>query len=1077
MLLNLKIIYYIYVFLVSKQELYDKYILNTSKCGASELCLNKLKICGYKKKDNDYRRCISLNLFGKSVLVSELPDEIKNPYLNKFYSAGESWEPHEKLKNVYFEFILDILELAFTNESYNYLYGHAVNSLLLDIGEVKSDIENGKIDISVLRNVKFSNLQEIIFYNYIAYKRDKEVGNGIVLYNSIVKFNGNYNEKMFYSIINEKFFQNKLTNDQIHHIIEYHDDKNLKGLLLSEQENGNFEKRDEFLDIIISGISELNEFLVGYDSTNYKDIIDNLYYDNKSNHNVFEMINNISNFLYNPINIKYNYTKDNNDFIHLTSKLDINSIYGNSTTVAESIYNWIYDYYDSIYTAFINDVDTTNTYDIYYYNNNTLLYNTEQEKESMYLLEKSDFYNSIYSTVISLGINNKNNSYIEESVKLVNELYIYYSLGNYKLKNFDKKNLNDTQEINYEEYINDTFDAVFKENTFKYLIDSDEININYLDDLKNHISQSCELYNNEQVHPMVALSVIELENYYNVVYGKDDDSLNESQYCDGDYEGVIYKLRKFQNNDKDDYNDYDVKNKIIDRNMSELVSNIILNEIIRLNKLDRNENSSNDLRKKGFYQVKFDYKTLSKKISVNDLYETLHRNEDIYGILNIYEEIRNKVNYVIDKINITAEKEADITLYGGIYEKIYKILEKINDQNKKITIANGMKRNKEPEVRLVDALNSMNELYGSYKISRNNLDAFHEINLSSKSKQNIGSYESIFKFDVKFNAPEKIISTDDFKNGFYADKEKDNLNNINQINNYSETLLKLKKIKLNKKYEKNGQFDIYKKDEAINEIIKFINSYYVAIRNPMIYGKCIHQFFDNEQLDKFSKFDEEDQDKIIEQLMNPVDSKLLFKQAINKIIEDLHVEYSNDNKIENIKIQGKIKTESNIEVTVNKSITNDTIQKIINEINKDKEYIMNTSNDYASDLYNEHLNENDFEDINKNKNIIKINDDYKNSLEIINTKFENSFKNEKNSPLNCRVIGKYNTYGEKMTSTCKNNKKEQEQKLEEINLKNKEIIVSFVENPNKRVTTKTRTKTLTKTRTTRRNNTIPTHHK
>jgi len=146
------------------------------------------------------------------------------------------------------------------------------------------------------------------------------------------------------------------------------------------------------------------------------------------------MIKNLSVFSYDIFNIKYDYTKDNDDIITITSKLDINSIYGNSTTVAQSIYNLVYDYYNNIYTYYLNDTNTDDTYNIYYYENITFLYATLQENNAMNMLKNSDFYESVYCTLISLEKNNKNNYYISESVKLVNELYFYYSIGHYELK-------------------------------------------------------------------------------------------------------------------------------------------------------------------------------------------------------------------------------------------------------------------------------------------------------------------------------------------------------------------------------------------------------------------------------------------------------------------------------------------------------------------------------------------------------------------------------------------------------------------------------------------------------------------
>jgi len=55
----------------------------------------------------------------------------------------------------------------------------------------------------------------------------------------------------------------------------------------------------------------------------------------------------------------------------------------------------------------------------------------------------------LYRPLISFGEENKENKYIIESVKLVNELYKYYS-SSYELKPIEKKEINDDTEVNYE---------------------------------------------------------------------------------------------------------------------------------------------------------------------------------------------------------------------------------------------------------------------------------------------------------------------------------------------------------------------------------------------------------------------------------------------------------------------------------------------------------------------------------------------------------------------------------------------------------------------------------------------------
>jgi len=250
-----------------------------SECGASEDCIEKNSLCeyDYDYDKTEYTRCLSSNIFGDSRVFYSLPEDMKNSYLDDFYKAITSMDYSEKIKDLYFEFILDILKLSYNEESYIGLYENVLNSVIVDIKQVKSDIEKGKIDIFEIKYAKFDNSEEKAFYNYIGHIAEENKTVDLECLRSVINFNGNYNEELFYNVINEKFFQNKLTNEEIRFIIENRNDYNLQGLFFRIRDNENISNKEEYIRNITIGIVELNKFLVDYDSFNYKNIIDNIY--------------------------------------------------------------------------------------------------------------------------------------------------------------------------------------------------------------------------------------------------------------------------------------------------------------------------------------------------------------------------------------------------------------------------------------------------------------------------------------------------------------------------------------------------------------------------------------------------------------------------------------------------------------------------------------------------------------------------------------------------------------------------------------------------------------------------------
>lgn len=114
----------------------------------------------------------------------------------------------------------------------------------------------------------------------------------------------------------------------------------------------------------------------------------------------------------------------------------------------------------------------------------------------------------------------------------------YYINNSYELKNIDKEYYdNNNIEINYKSDIDESIDIFFKENIFKYLIENNEKDELYLDNLKNYISETCYSYNTEKnKNYEKVISIIEIESFYNNVF---DEYLVLSKNCNDDYNEII----------------------------------------------------------------------------------------------------------------------------------------------------------------------------------------------------------------------------------------------------------------------------------------------------------------------------------------------------------------------------------------------------------------------------------------------------------------------------------------------------------------------------------------------------------
>ncbi|OUM57951.1 hypothetical protein PIROE2DRAFT_16904 [Piromyces sp. E2] len=256
-----------------------------------------------------------------------------------------------------------------------------------------------------------------------------------------------------------------------------------------------------------TSFSKFNEnFLINYDDTLAVDVImKRMEVNEVSNHNIFDMIYSIYEVLDMDNEIRYVYNENDNTM----NQLDYNSIYENSESISEAIYNLIYDYYQYIYSVSERDNESENYYFTYYYNNDEIYYRLLRGDTLSELREKE-----LFKYCINTG----------------------YELND--IKRYEKKINTD---IDYHNDIDESFDITFKENTFLYLIQNESQDL-YLNDLKNYITEVCTNYNkNQRKYLQNVISVMEIESYYNNIH---EEYLTNSSISNYDYDEIIEESNK-----------------------------------------------------------------------------------------------------------------------------------------------------------------------------------------------------------------------------------------------------------------------------------------------------------------------------------------------------------------------------------------------------------------------------------------------------------------------------------------------------------------------------------------------------
>jgi len=517
------LIHYMLLYVAYKTDDYSM-INKNSVCGGTNGCMNAINDCLLDYYDYDdiegFEECFSRNVFGVINRTIDFPN--KTEYYEKMYNViGKI----NKIKKVYFEFILNSLkECADNEELYNNLYKYLKLSIYIDENNI------GDFNVNIIEDEEVKKIADKLFYidqfsNGKLFNKYLNGKNGTKFQNFMNKFFNTERKSDYstlYEIINEKYFDNTLKNEDIGFILENYNTYNMQTFL--HRNNVNATSLEKFN----------REFLMYYDkSIDVVDIVKMMANNNENEHNVFDMLINISTFLNRNTYYRYMY----NDQYEKMNTLDINSFYENAKSLAEVIYNLIFDYYNYIYDNSQNDKNSESFRPIYQLEGNTLHY-TIRNGDTIDKLENSNFYSDIYNTIISLEKKNKDNAYISKCVTLVQEIFKYYT-SDYELKPIEKESINyDGNDIDYSTDLNKKYKSYFRENTFNYMIENKSRDI-YKTNLFNYITNSYNNYikDNESYYFDV-LSVIRLENSYNS-YNM-DDRLSITDQLKNSYE-EIYK--------------------------------------------------------------------------------------------------------------------------------------------------------------------------------------------------------------------------------------------------------------------------------------------------------------------------------------------------------------------------------------------------------------------------------------------------------------------------------------------------------------------------------------------------------
>jgi len=548
------LIYYLFVFILSKLKNYQNYILDGEDV---MLCrFYDIKTCEYDYSEDDiedYKLCISFALFDDFDSIYEFPESV-DKYLLKLYQNSILFEEYEdysrEFAKTYFDFYLYYLKLSANNEKYNHLYKILMKNLIIQRGNMKKDIENKKIDISqIIKDETFKEIAEQLFYKDLFENFSKSLEEVNYNRNLFFEFDtDNYNEELFTKEINKRFFNGRYTEEEVQFILTHHDNYNLQGLDINSSKKKKSIESIENLNK--TEIEDLNLFLRKYKLNDIGSLIYNLNENKSIQYNIFDTLLDLCGYLdidysFRYVIIKPEENEENdeatktkkNKKVTITSEIDPDSIYASSKSFSESIYNLIYDYYELIYSISVNSTSDSNYKIIYYYDEEYLTYNLIHG-DTIDALMDTNFYYSIYSPIINLYRQYKNNDYIKEAKKLTDSLYNNYAFGQ-PMEEMVKRNITQemdySNEINYEEDIKE-YDTIIKENTFMYLMDYEMDYHLYLPLLKAHIEDLCKNHNANRDHTK-GISAKDLENYFNIfVKEENDNPLDISMKCNEIYD-------------------------------------------------------------------------------------------------------------------------------------------------------------------------------------------------------------------------------------------------------------------------------------------------------------------------------------------------------------------------------------------------------------------------------------------------------------------------------------------------------------------------------------------------------------
>jgi len=399
---------------------------------------------------------------------------------------------------------------------------------------------------------------------------------------------------------------------------------------------------------------------------------------------------------------------------------------------------------------------------------------------------------------------------------------------------------------------------------------------------------------------------MELEDYYNSMYGTDDDALsllNETQKnINSSYSDIFAKWEENFNN-LDIFND---KEKI-KRNMKDALKHLIINQMINIDKLNsyKKTPSANLIKKKITI-----FGSNSKNKDLDELIDSyVNSNDHIRTYTNTYKELyysQNKnglelMDAIVDNAlkevvgSQTVTKELNSLVETRTKEKIVtKVKRKIPGFSLHKAAKFGMEMSTKPEIKMVNDLYKLDKnLYENNDLYKKRYKAYNKF--VSSEKQSFFSFSSSLNKEVKeieFVFPDKI-KKDERKN---VDWENENENS----KQFRQTMNALYGQHILKKYG-----NTYDPNDLINELKSFHQRIFIASRNPMVSGKQVASLITNENgefdettLTNFRNLNEEDQLIILNFLMEPVDSKTIFMQAVNKIVDDFIVIEEKEEEVE-----------------------------------------------------------------------------------------------------------------------------------------------------------------------------------